>query len=116
MSFVDKNEQALETYVSIITSVATGAAMQVKGVASVSYDAGEGSKPGKKKKKNSAVAVELYSDKTAVIDISVNVNYGFVIPEVVAQMQEKIKTEVEKATFYKVRAINVVVAGVVYAE
>lgn len=68
------------------------------------------------KKKNSAVAVELYSDKTAVIDISVNVNYGFVIPEVVAQMQEKIKTEVEKATFYKVRAINVVVAGVVYAE
>lgn len=115
MSFADKNEQALETYVSIITSVATSAAMQVKGVASVSYDAGDGSKPGKKKK-NSAVEVELYSDKTALIDISVNIHYGFVIPEVVAQMQDKIKTEVEKATFYKVKAINVVVAGVVYAD
>lgn len=117
MSFADKNEQALETYVSIIASVATSAAMQIKGVASVSYDAGEGSKPGKKKKRtNSAVEVELYSDKTALIDISVNILYGFVIPEVVAQMQDKIKTEVEKATFYKVKAINVVVAGVVYAD
>lgn len=115
MSFVDKNEQAVETYVSIISSVATSAAMQVKGVASVSYDAGEGSKSGRKKK-NGAVEVELYNDKTALIDISVNIGYGFVIPEVVAQMQEKIKNEVEKATFYKVKAINVVVAGVVYAE
>ncbi len=116
MSFGNnKDEQAVETYVSIITSVATTAAMQVKGVASVSYDAGEVSKP-TKKKRESAVAVELYSDKTALIDITVNVYYGFIIPEVVARMQEKIKTEVEKATFYKVKAINVVVAGVVYAE
>ncbi len=114
--FSDKNEQAEETYVSIISTVAVSAAMQVKGVASVSFDAGEVAKPSKKKKKNSAVEVELYKDKTALIDITVNIRYGFVIPEVVAQMQEKIKNEVEKATFYKVKAINVVVAGVVYAE
>ena len=43
MSFVNnRNEQADETYTSIIASVATSAAMQVKGVASVTYDPGLG--------------------------------------------------------------------------
>ena len=119
MSFVNnRNEQADETYTSIIASVATSAAMQVKGVASVTYDPGLGAKglSVSRKKKAGAVTVELYKDKTALIDISVNVHYGFVFPEVVAQMQEKIKNEVEKATFYKVKAVNVIVAGVVFAD
>lgn len=111
------NYQARETYVSIITSVAGSAASQVDGIASVSYEAGlsKNIKLGKNKK-NPAISVELYDDMTAIIDVSVNVYYGYVIPRVVAGLQEKIKTEVERATSYKVRAINVNVAGVVYSN
>ena len=111
------NYQARETYVNIITSVTGSAASQVDGIASVSYEAGlsRNIKLGKNKK-NNAISVELYDDMTAIIDISVNVYYGGVIPRIVASLQEKIKTEVERATSFKVKAINVTVAGVVYSN
>ncbi len=111
------NYQTRETYVNIITSVAGSAASQVDGIASVSYEAGlkKSVKLGKNKK-NNAITVELYDDMTAIIDVSVNVYYGHVIPMVIAGLQEKIKTEVERATSYKVKAVNVTVAGVVYSN
>ncbi len=110
------NYQARETYVSIITSVAGSAASQVEGIASVSYEAGLAKNKKLGKNRNNAITVELYDDMTAIIDVSVNVYYGHVIPRVIAGLQEKIKTEVEKATSYKVKAINVTVAGVVYSN
>ncbi len=111
------NYQTRETYVNIITSVAGSAASQVEGIASVSYEAGltKNIKLGKKGK-SKAISVELYDDMTAIIDVSVNVYYGHVIPRVIAGLQEKIKTEVERATSYKVKAVNVTVAGVVYSN
>ena len=110
------NYQAKETYVNIITSVAGNAASQVDGIASVSYEAGLTRTKKRGKNRNNAITVELYDDMTAIIDISVNVYYGHVIPRVMAGLQEKIKTEVERATSYKVKAINVTVAGVVYSN
>ncbi len=110
------NYQAKETYVNIITSVAGSAASQVDGIASVSYEAGLTRTKKRGKNRNNAITVELYDDMTAIIDISVNVYYGHVIPRVMAGLQEKIKTEVERATSYKVKAINVTVAGVVYSN
>ncbi len=110
------NYQARETYGSIITSVAGSAASQVEGIASVSYEAGLAKNKKLGKNRNNAITVELYDDMTAIIDVSVNVYYGHVIPRVIAGLQEKIKTEVEKATSYKVKAINVTVAGVVYSN
>ena len=110
------NYQTRETYVNIITSVAGSAASQVEGIASVSYEAGLAKNKKLGKNRNNAITVELYDDMTAIIDVSVNVYYGHVIPRVIAGLQEKIKTEVEKATSYKVKAINVTVAGVVYSN
>lgn len=110
------NYQARETYVNIITSVAGSAASQVEGIASVSYEAGLTRNKKLGKNRNNAITVELYDDMTAIIDISVNVYYGHVIPRVIAGLQEKIKTEVERATSYKVKAVNVTVAGVVYSN
>ena len=110
------NYQARETYVNIITSVAGSAASQVDGIASVSYEGGLTRTKKRGKNRNNAITVELYDDMTAIIDVSVNVYYGHVIPRVIAGLQEKIKTEVERATSYKVKAINVTVAGVVYSN
>lgn len=98
------------TYVNVIASIAGSAASQVKGIASVSYEAGL--KGAVKNKRGNAILVKI-KDNTVTIDISVNVYYGNIIPQVVCKLQEKIKEEVEKSTYYKVKNINVTIVGVV---
>ena len=106
-----------DTNVGVISSIACAAASQVDGIASVSYEVGYNGPAftPSKKKRTSAITVTL-TDDTAVIDIAVNVFYGYVIPQVVCDMQEKIKQEVEGSTYYKVKAVNVFVAGVVFND
>lgn len=101
-----------ETYMNIITSITGSAASQVDGVVSVSYGTQKKGLFGKKNK-NKAIDVVLYDNKFVKIEISVNVYYGYVIPVVVCKLQEKIKQEIEKSTFYKVSSVNVNVVGIV---
>lgn len=106
-----------DTYTSVISSITCAVAAQVEGVASVSYEVGYNGPsftPSRKKRTN-AITVSLVND-TAVIDIAINVYYGYVIPQVVCAMQEKIKQAVEESTYYKVKTINVYVAGVVFND
>lgn len=55
-------------------------------------------------------------DDALVIDIFVNVFYGYKIPEVAWNIQERVKAEVEKITDEKTKAINIHVQGVTLAE
>ena len=88
-----------ETYINVISSITGSAASQVDGVVSVTYgNTKSGSR--NKKGKNKAVDVVIYDNKFAKIEISVNIYYGYVIPVVVCKLQEKIKQEIEKSTFY----------------
>lgn len=117
MTKIDNHGETNETgatYVSVIASIAGSAASQVKGVASVSYEAGLKGASGKGRK-NNAILVKIKND-TVTVDISVNVYYGNVIPQVVCKLQEKIKEEVEKSTYYKVKNVNVTIVGVVAAN
>lgn len=101
-----------ETYINIISSITGSAASQVEGVVSVNY--GNDKKGGLSHKgKNRAIDVILYDNRFVKIEISVNIYYGFVIPVVVCKLQEKIKQEIEKSTFYKVSSVNVNVVGIV---
>ena len=96
-------------YESIASSIVVGAASQVDGIASVTYEPGL-IVPSNKKKKGNAVEVTIV-DNLATINVSVNVYYGKVIPVVVANLQEKIKKEFEAATSLKVKKVNVTVVG-----
>lgn len=113
MNNINNTHSNNNTYLSVISSTASSSAMQVEGVASVTYDAGMGSKSFSiaKEKKNNAVLVNI-SNNLVTIDIYINVYYGFKIPEVVCKVQEKIKSDVESATTYVVKYINVTVVGV----
>ena len=51
-----------------------------------------------------------------LIDIFVNVLYGYKIPEVAWNIQERVKAEVEKIADEKTKAINIHVQGVTLAE
>ena len=99
-----------QKYQSIASSIVVGAASQVDGIASITYEPGLIVPSTKKKKKGSAVEV-IIVDNLATINVSVNVYYGKVIPVVVANLQEKIKKEFEAATSLKVKKVNVTVVG-----
>ncbi len=101
-----------ETYINIISSITGSAASQVEGVVSVNYGSDKKSRFGSKNK-NKAIDVILYDNRFVKIEISVNIYYGYVIPVVVCKLQEKIKQEIEKSTFYKVSSVNVNVVGIV---
>lgn len=50
------------------------------------------------------------------LSLSVGISYGRVLPEVVQELQEKVKTEVERLTTLPVEAVDVEVVGIVEAE
>lgn len=110
--FSQDNSKSNETYINVITSITGSAASQVDGVVSVTYGSGK-DEAKNRKNKNKAIDVVIYDNKLAKIEISVNIYYGYNIPVVVCKLQEKIKQEVEKSTFYKVSSVNVNVVGIV---
>ena len=105
-------QDSADKYVSIISSISGVAASSVEGVASISTDPGAmlDSFIGKRAR---SIRVDTVGNN-AVIDITINARYGYKIPELVARIQEKVKSEVEKATFYKVKSVNINIAGVVF--
>ena len=107
---IEKEKYSNDTYINIISSIAVSAASQVDGVASVSYESGLTNTTQKKKKKQTAVSV-VVRNNLVYIQIAINVFYSKRIPVVVCNLQEKIKENVEKATCYKVKNIDVTVVG-----
>lgn len=103
--------EADNRYESIIASIASVAAYQVQGIASLSNESGK-SKLFKGASKG--VMVTTLGAGQVTIDINVNAYYGFKVPDLAYDLQNKIKEEVEKATNYKVKSINVSVVGVVF--
>ncbi len=101
-------------YEDIIASIAAVAAFKVNGVASLSGVAGMEGKAQKKQPK-SVIVTMLPGDKV-VIDVYVNAFSGVTVPDLAYDLQERIAAEVEKSTKYKVKAVNVNVAGVVFNQ
>lgn len=57
------------------------------------------------------VKVEVEEGEVSV-DLSLTVEYGMRIPNLVLEVQEKIKNTVEEMTGYKVREVNVTIQGI----
>lgn len=106
-----ENENITTTYINVITSVVANCASKIKGVASVSNDIASNEFNNDRDGKNNAIVVNL-SNSLVVIDLYINVFYGFVIPKIVCELQEEVKREVEKTTSYKIKNINVNIVGV----
>lgn len=103
--------EADSRYERIIASIASVAAYQVEGVASLSTNSGR-SKLLKGAGKD--VLVTTLNDNRVIIDININAYYGYKVPDLAYDLQNKIKEEVEKATNYTVKSVNVSVVGVVF--
>lgn len=105
-----------EKYIKIIESIASVAAFQVEGVASLSNEAGEASNVvGYIKKGKNSVSAYFVGGKI-VVDINLNAYDNCRVPALAYRVQQKVKEEIEKSTTYKVKQININVVGIVFAE
>lgn len=98
-------------YENILMSIATVAISQVPGV--VPLSARRKKLFGKFGSRN--CGVEVFTDGgRATFDVSVCIRSEYRVPDVVYAIQEGIKKEVENATIFKIRAINVKVVDVIF--
>ncbi len=101
------------TYISLISSIITSAASKAKGVASISTESGIINKFTSKDGFDGMEIVITHSNMV-VISLSINAYYGYPLPEIVSELQNAIKQDIEEQTNFKVKAINVNVVGVVF--
>jgi uncharacterized alkaline shock family protein YloU len=99
----------------VVKVVAGLAAMDIKGVAGMSggFAGGIAELLGRKNL-SKGIKVEV-GEKEAAIDLSVIIDYGVRIPDVAAQIQESVKSAVERMTGLVVVEANVNVQGVAFA-
>lgn len=96
----------------VIATIAALAAVEVKGVVSM-----VGTMPNEiieklgMKKLSKGVKVEILDDELT-IDLALNIKENVIIPDVSAEVQNKVKSAVEMMTGYPVAAVNIRVAGV----
>lgn len=98
----------------VIATIAGLAAVDVKGVASMSAGVVEGIvQMLGKKNLSKGVKVEVGSEETA-IDVSIIIEYGYRIREVCTKIQKDIKNAIETMTGLRVTQVNVYVQGIAF--
>ena len=98
----------------VVSVIAGIAAEEIQGILEIPLGVGNNISQilkGKKTNTGKSVKVTLGEDK-ATIDLTVAVEYGVKIPEVVNAVQENVKKTVEAMTGLKVDAINVSVQNI----
>ena len=96
----------------VVAVIAGLAATEVEGVASM---AGNITKEliSKLGMKNLSKGVKVtMEDGVAVVDVAINIEYGYNIPTVCEVVQDKVKVAIENMTGLKVENVNVTIAGV----
>lgn len=93
--------------------VATIAALAVAEVPGVRAPTGEAFPRGPAAQR--LVETELLSGQVH-LGLKIAVEYGQVIPELVARLQEKVKTEVERMTALPVEAVDVEVTRIIFTK
>lgn len=96
----------------VVAIIAGLAATEVKGVASMAGNITKEiiSKLGMKNL-SKGVKVEVGTD-SVVVDLAINIEYGYNVPAVSQKVQEKVKSAIENMTGFIVSEVNVSIAGV----
>lgn len=109
----DKSETGeIKVSAEVVMAVAAVAALEVKGVSSMQGTATNEivTMLGVKNLSN-GVKIEI-EENVAKVTVAVILEYGYSIPKVSAQVQEKVKSAIETMTGLEVSSVNVRIAGV----
>ncbi len=116
---VEQNSDAKETEVNgikiaedVVAKIAGIAASEVKGVFSMNGGIAGGISEMFGKKSFSKGVKAQVTEKDAVLDLYIIVEYGSRIPDIAFEIQNKVKTAVENMTGLKVLEVNIHVQGV----
>ena len=102
--------QTVTRYSNLIAALANGAISATEGI---SNDLGlTKNKLGISALRDRNVSIFIDDNDNVTVDMYVNVQFGYRVPEVVCALQEKIKKEVEDNTRFEVKKINVHVSSV----
>ena len=100
----------------VVAIIAGLAATEVEGVSSM---AGNITKEiiGKLGMKNLSKGVKVsLGEDSVTVDLSINISYGYKVPVVSANVQEKVKAAIINMTGLRVKEVNVRIAGVAVTE
>lgn len=108
----DNNLGVVKIADEVVAIIAGLAATEVEGVSSMAGNITNElvSKLGMKNL-SKGVRVEVMGDVVNV-DVSLNIAYGYAIPDVSAKVQEKVKTAIENMTGLEVSIVNIRIASV----
>ncbi|MGN0352011.1 MAG: Asp23/Gls24 family envelope stress response protein [Roseburia sp.] len=108
----DNNLGVVKIADEVVAIIAGLAATEVEGVSSMAGNITNElvSKLGMKNL-SKGVRVEVMGD-VANVDVSLNIAYGYAIPDVSAKVQEKVKTAIENMTGLEVSIVNIRIASV----
>ncbi len=109
----DKSEIGdIKVSAEVVMAIAAVAALEVKGVYSMQGTAtNEIVTMLGIKNLSKGVRIEI-TDHSAKVTLAIILDYGFSIPKVSAQVQEKVKSAIETMTGLEVNTVNVRIAGV----
>ena len=114
--YYSRSEQYGDVYISqeVLEMIAGAAAVEVEGVTGLVGGSVSDQLLGRKKL-SKGISV-LWESDNITIDISIQIKYGSVIPEVAKKVQEAIIANVEATSGMKVTAVNVRVGGVTFEQ
>lgn len=103
----ETNAKNLSVFSDVIMSLASDAASEVEGVEVLrSRDAS------KRAIRGGGVSVYFLPNDKVAVDVFVNVVFPCRVPERVAEVQQRVKEEIEGATRFRVHSVNVQVMSV----
>ncbi len=105
----DIKNQAI--FSDVIMTLASNAAQGIAGVEVLQSEF-----KSKKPVRNGAVSVYFLPGDKVMVDLFVDVQYGYRVPAVVAEVQQKVKSEIENSTKYRVHSVNVQVMSVIFPQ
>lgn len=94
----------------VVLQIIELAAKEIAGVASLS-STGAVSSLGKRSKRGIVIS---YLEDGLVIDLFINILFGYAVNDVSFRIQENIKRSVESMTEFKVKQVNIHVSGVLF--
>ncbi len=93
------------TLMGVLVSLASDACQGVEGICLLNS-----------KRNKGAVSVYVLPNEKIAVDLFINIEQGYTVPATVAVLQERVKTQIENATKYKVQSVNVQVMNVNIAQ
>lgn len=114
--YYSRSEEYGDVYISqeVLEMIAGAAALEVEGVSGLAGNT-VGEQLLGRKKLSKGISI-LWESDNITVDVSIQIKYGSIIPDVAKKVQESIMSSVEAVSGLKVAAVNVRVGGVTFEK